>query len=111
MASDRAVKTPREIARPVKLNFPPASAGLRVEWVLWEFAKFYARMHVRDYPDLEMSEHERAFLSLLCLEQLEYGVRHTDPDGTITLKATPKCPGRDQCDDKSFVIISRTQLH
>jgi hypothetical protein len=103
-------KTPGEYLRLVELNRPPVSARLRVEWILWEFAKFYARMHVRDYPNLAMSEHERAYEALLFLEQFGKGVRHTDPDGTITLKATPKCPGRDSCENKSFVIVSSTQL-
>jgi hypothetical protein len=93
-----------------KLTFPPASAALRVERVLWQLATFYARMYQSEQPQPELNGDKLVFTTLLGLEQSGLAVRSTDPNGDITWKATAKCPGRDTCESDSFVTLSTLNL-
>src|SRR5947209_5091283 len=90
------------------LNFP-SGVAVTVERVLWEGAKFYARMHQKEHPSAPLTHDQRALIALLSFEPAGLAVRYTAPNGDITFKATPKCPGRDECPD-GFVTFSMTHF-
>jgi hypothetical protein len=79
-------KTKRAIARLASF------ATVQLDEVLWEFANFYYKMVIVDYPDREGFSNELAAV-FMCLLFEEKGdvTRHSDPAGNnITFKATHK---------------------
>ncbi len=79
-------KTTRAIARLASFT------TVQLDEVLWEFANFYYKMMIVDYPDREGDSNELSAI-IMCLLFEEKGdvTRHSDPAGNnITFKATQK---------------------
>jgi hypothetical protein len=74
----------------LSVEFPPPFVLIRMDQVLWAFAQCYHKMYAADHPHPDLSKELAAIAMLMAQEEIGRAIRYTDPDGTITWRASPK---------------------
>lgn len=63
---------------------------IKIENVIWQFAKLYQRKLVTAHPDCEINMSVAAVATLRAFKESGHAVEHPNADGSVTWKATPK---------------------
>ncbi len=64
--------------------------NIKIENVIWQFAKLYRDKFAADHPGQQMNMSVAAVATFLALKENGDAVEHADADGSVTWKATPK---------------------
>lgn len=63
---------------------------VRMDDVLFQMAKYYHKLHLKDHPDSNADQGVIVMSTLIALEANGFATKHVDADGSVTWKATPK---------------------